>query len=222
MLSKHSLHPIPLAPAWTAVMVMVSTTRTQSAKRPAAKRPAKGPASKRPAKKRPAAKRPTKGPAAKRPAKRPAKGPVAKRRPSKLSALGGPLLTESDGSGSDSDRSGGDSDPSVHRSDSSCLSKNDADLPHGWPVIETADCAIFCHCAYCAFCGHKWTTSARHVNLFCHMDGQGPLCANCRHRCRNVAVSQRAMLLCPDCARTLCHCDERAPQWRTARDAPPQ
>ena len=148
---------------------MVSTTRTQSAKRPAAKRPAKGPASKRPAKKRPAAKRP----AAKRPAaKRPAKGPVAKRRPSKLSALSSPLLTESDGSGSDSDRSGGDSDPSVHRSDP----------PHMWPLAV----AVTRSQAYCVFCSHRWMTAAGHPSLFCHMDGQGPLCANCRHRCRNV------------------------------------
>ena len=201
---------------------MVSTTRTQSAKRPAAKRPAKGPASKRPAKKRPAAKRPAKGPAAKRPAaKRPAKGPVAKRRPSKLSALSSPLLTESDGSGSDSDRSGGDSDPSVHRSDSSCLSQTHADLPHLGELIAVA---VNRSQAYCAFCGHRWMTSARHDNLFCHMDGQGPLCANCRHRCRSVRGQhpQANMLLCPDCARTLCQCDERAPQWRTARDAPPQ
>ena len=157
---------------------MVSTTRTQSAKRPAAKRPAKGPASKRPAKKRPAAKRPTKGPAAKRPAKRPAKGPVAKRRPSKLSAL-----TESDGSGSDSDRSGGDSDPSVHRSDSSCLSQTHADLPHLGELIAVA---VNRSQAYCALCGDRWMTAAGHPSLFCHMDGQGPLCANCRHRCRNV------------------------------------
>ena len=194
---------------------MVSTTRTQSAKRPAAKRPAKGPASKRPAKKRPAAKRPTKGPAAKRPAKRPAKGPVAKRRPSKLSALGGPLLTESDGSGSDSDRSGGDSDPSVHRSDSSCLSQTQKDHPHLGELIAVA---VNRSQAYCALCGESPD------NLFCHMDGQGPLCANCRHRCRSVRGEHPTanMLLCPDCARTLCHCDERAPQWRTARDAPPQ
>ena len=177
--------------------MMVSTTRTQSAKRPAAKRPAKGPASKRPAKKRPAA-------------KRPAKGPVAKRRPSKLSALGGPLLTESDGSGSDSDRSGGDSDPSVHRSD----------LPHMWSLAV----AVTRSQAYCVFCSHRWMTAAGHPSLFCHMDGQGPLCANCRHRCRSVRGEHPTanMLLCPDCARTLCHCDERAPQWRTARDAPPQ
>ena len=152
MLSKSRLPPIPLAPAWTAVAVMVSTTRTQSAKRPAAKRPAKG--------------------------------PVAKRRPSKLSALSSPLLTESDGSGSDSDRSGGDSDrsggdsdPSVHRSDSSCLSQTHADLPHLGELIAVA---VNRSQAYCALCGESPD------NLFCHMDGQGPLCANCRHRCRNV------------------------------------
>ena len=180
MLSKHSLHPIPLAPAWTAVAVMVSTTRTQSAKRPAAKRPAKG--------------------------------PVAKRRPSKLSALGGPLLTESDGSGSDSDRSGGDSDPSVHRSDSSCLSQTHADLPHLGELIAVA---VNRSQAYCAFCGHRWMTSAGRHNLFCQMDGQGPLCAIHRHRCRRVegqpteTVPAMNMLLCPDCVGTLCRCDAR-------------
>ena len=180
MLSKHSLHPIPLAPAWTAVAVMVSTTRTQSAKRPAAKRPAKGPASKRPAKKRPAAKRPAKGPAAKRPAaKRPAKGPVAKRRRSLFPA-------------GFSDRSSGDSD---------LFSEWDA------AAVDQDVRSV----AYCSFCGHRWMSSAGRHDLFCQMDGQGPLCAIHRHRCRRVEGQPTAMnmLLCPDCVRTLCRCDAR-------------
>ena len=129
------------------------------------------------------AQRPARGPAkrpAKRPKTRPAKSPVKRpvkspaKRPAKSPAKSPSKLTALPDDDDQSRRAtkGSDSD-------------------------ETVDTCPVQSACYCPFCEESWWTDT--PDVYCHRDGQGPLCKTCRHQCRRTGE-----LLCPDCAKLVC------------------